>query len=171
MYVIWTFKCMQCYWCCCCCCSKYVNWLREWTIILQTFKLFQLTSARTLAETTDFMLNRSSHIEFDALNRLSYQFFITYNLHKSYLLCQLGRGLSASWIGAWNLMQIYAVVSGMHSGLSSIFLLLSFFAVALSHSLFLSLYRWFLIYSSTHWWEHTKKAFFLCVYPRCIQTD
>lgn len=34
------------------------------------------------------------NIEFNAMNRLSYQFFITYNLHKSYLLCQLGRGLS-----------------------------------------------------------------------------
>lgn len=57
-------------------------------ISLEKFKLFHTESQ--LCRTTT-----SSSVEFGAFNRLSYQFFITYNLHKLYLLCQLGRGLSS----------------------------------------------------------------------------
>lgn len=68
----------------------------------EKFKLFHTESQ--LCRTTT-----SASVEFDAFNRLSYQFFITYNLQ--YLLCQLGRGLSSMNRCLKSNANLYPVVS------------------------------------------------------------
>lgn len=144
----------------------YFNWLWLWTLnICKHWNWFDCKSGH-LGGTTDFCSECSSHVEFNALIRLSYQFFITYNLHKSYLLCQLGRGLFAmnrclkSNANLCCCLETCAFQTQLQN--------FSFFRHFFFKSSHLFLFH-FLIYSSTYTGDsaHERVDWCVCVCVRC----